>query len=261
VAEFIRQNVQGVAEVIKLSSSDQGYHEAFYPTIPGTEYARETSYPTIFGDLGSEKQPGYGGIMTFSVVNITPSAEGVPLYRVGRANSNPSFRCSIYRGFESTCTTSIVDVATNVQICTVPGAVNRCTLTETFTAIVGQGWPICKQDAINPRGCLTSEGKATERGGFVAEYFLSKGFVNPPPPTVLQVIVPACQLVDLMSSELAQCLSRDLPTSEKELKDIPNLVSLFATANATNSEPIAKLPKTTPPPTRKHIVDLEMIRR
>jgi len=241
-AEYIEKFVQNVEKVVEVKLNDPGYAFAFNPKkLPGTEYYINSSYPTLFGDEGSVKQPGYGGIQTYTVLNITPSAEGLDVFRVSNDYHPLEHRCGIWWGFTSTYKSSIVDAATNVQICEVPKAVNRCTLTETFTAIVGQGWPLYEDDAkSNNRGCVDPvTGTPTTKGGFVTEFYLnrSKPFDNPPKDDVLQVVFPACQVVDNMkSSELASCVTIDLPTDVATLKEIPDLVSVAA--NAT--DPIAK---------------------
>lgn len=243
VADYIMQNMQGVAHAKLVMPGEPGYQEAFFPKVPGTAFYNEHSYPGLWGDKGSTDQPGFGGIKTYNVVNITPSAEGLKLYRVSAAEHPATYRCGIWWGSESTFATSIVNASTNVQVCSVPGAFNRCTVTEPITAIVGQGWPIDETAAVETRGCIDSEGSPTSKGGFVTEFYLNKtpSFNNPPPSTVLQIILPACQLVDAMSSPLAQCVSLDLPTNVEELQSLSDLTALFDTEQSSNLQPIAKL--------------------
>jgi len=93
----------------------------------------------------------------------------------------------------------------------------QCNLTREVTAIVGQGWDLSSERFME-RGCSSAAGVPQT---WVARNLTIQGF-PPPGADKLQVVLPACQLSEIM--DFASCKACPLP-SRAALQNVSNIAS------------------------------------
>jgi len=216
----VLETQSGVANVQVLSSQDEGFEEAFRPPVVGSEtWYTDDAYPGLWGDLGPAMQPGFGGLRTYNVVKFAPSPEKpLQLFRVMHwAPGDKSSMCSIWWGFESAFATNFVQASINAALCNEYSAIMQCNLTWEVTAIVGQGWDLSSEGFME-RGCSSTAGVPQT---WVARNLTNQGF-PPPGADKLQVVLPACQLSEIM--DFASCKACPLP-SGAALQNVSNIAS------------------------------------
>jgi len=215
--------IPGIAKVTVLHPDSEGYSRAFLPaSIEDDPKYTNFSYPTLWGDLGSLMQPGFGGLRTINVVNITPSSEGLDLFSMKKWNTaEKSKMCDIWWGVSNTFENSIVQASEHVATCNGYTALTHCRLQKPITAIVGQGWhagPGCFME----RGCTEVDGTPKN---WVAGQLIANGWQRPPVDQ-LQIVLPACHVGE--AEDEGSCQACPFPEDPGEAAKITNLVEFHA---------------------------------
>lgn len=219
LAEFL-ETQPGIGKARVLKKKDPDYNDAFYPpvVINDTHYMN-SDYPSLWGDLGSQMQPGFGGVMTYNVVKLKPAKEEpLSFFRVTKWQDAPysDYMCSIWWGARKDFSTDLVNVSINVATCSDYNTIMMCNVTEKVEAIVGQGWPI-SPNCYEERGCM-ADGKATQ---WVAQDLVDQDFPKPP-ADALQYVLPACQL---SAQQGTKCRACQLPKDEAKVRKITDLAA------------------------------------
>jgi len=226
----------GISYAEVLHDRDTGYYQGLYPralTKGGTEkgYSKtKETYSYLWGDLGPEVSPGFGGLKDYDVVKIKAGWKPLQLFHLGHWHDddvdetgkiNPARMCDVWWGLESSYSQNLVKASKAVQTCSAYDALLRCEFSENteITALVGRGW---HRDAngFKTMGCADAEGTTNN---WVADELKKQNYPDAKNDQ-FQFILPTCRI----AAELAQtCSVCKLPSDQAGLSAISDLASQF----------------------------------
>jgi len=226
----------GISHVDVLSNRDVDYIRGFYPPAltkdgrPKGYTSTQETYSYLWGDLGPEVSPGFGGVKDYDVVTIEAGQKPLQLFHLGHWNQsdlgesgkvNPGRLCDIWWGLESSYSQSLVDASIAVQTCSAYTALVRCEFSQDteFRALVGRGW---HRDAngFKTMGCADADGKTNN---WVAADLVSQNYPDAS-SNDLQFILPTCQIAATLAQTCHVC---KLPSDQARLSAITDLASQF----------------------------------